>query len=286
MSYDQEFNNESLSVQLGGKETDDFDHEALGDEIHQRAKDQRVPRCCLCCNMLFASISLGFFYIMPVIIFYNGAAALWTLHPFICLIVGKIMIVCCITSSISFYNAYSPEVWICEWISWLQRTLSYTFFCISVPILMLAAMQGLTDWRYKETIEYNFDEALEVLKEGLNKNSCIYLYLDGAERNQNSAGILLFLMGVMPISFAFIGLGISFDFENMAQFVFNLKLVEEYDNLKEYDEALEKADKLALLSDEKHNAELDNTFTTNDSLRVNIPFDQFEEDYYDLSDNF
>jgi len=298
MSVQEVVSKSKGSVELGAKEkgkevkdkkkagTNDFDDQAVGEDIKNRAAKTRVPKCCGCCNMVLASISLGIFYLLPIALFIRLARSLWAMHPLIMSVFALIALCCGITACVCFYNAYSPEVWICDWISWLQMRISFALFALAVPMFIVAGLQCI-NWSYDASVEKLFDDFFEYEMERIRKGGdeeaekgWFYKWCAKVKGDGESAGKLLAIFGILPIAFGLIGVGISLDFDHMAKFVFNIKLVEEYEKLKEYDQAIEDFDKKVEKVQENSISKSDHM---NDDLQVNVNLDQFKQDYDDPS---
>jgi multisubunit Na+/H+ antiporter MnhG subunit len=203
---------------------------------HRYNKRVGSPLCCFFFDMQSASVLLGLFYLLPALAFYSCFQDLYRMHDTLTIIVGIVVLFKTITAFLCFYNVVKPSVWICDYICMLQTYLAYILIVISFPILLIAVMQKCSNWQYKESLEEWVDSKLKQAHEGIDDENCFDRYLKNAESKDDTAAGLFLIMGLLPIAFASLGLGIAIDFNRMAHFIFNKEVIADYKNIQDISE--------------------------------------------------
>jgi len=205
----------------------------------EKALEGGSPLCCVCLNMRLASALLGLFYLVPVIAYYYHFDVLHALHKAMTYIVGIQMLFKVGTSLLCFYNAVSPQVWVCDYISILQTYMAYSLILCACPLFILALLQ-YCNWSYHDDIENYFDDKLRELQNETGDE--IDVYLKNAIDKDETAASLLMMFGLLPLAFASFALGIAIDFNRMAQYVFAQEVVADYKQMMAYDKKLTACD--------------------------------------------
>jgi len=213
----------------------------LKKDIKRRKKyNKKVgsPLCCFMFDLPTASLILGVFYSMPALVFYNTYKILMELHFYTAIATGIVVMFTTITALLCLWNICQPSVSICDYISVLQTYTAYVFIIIAFPILTLAIIQKLQpDWKYGKALEDKVDEVILHAADQASKDAYIRRWLRNAGDKRDTAAGLFLIMGLLPIAFASLGLGIAIDFNRMAHFIFNAEVIADYNALNKMEGA-------------------------------------------------